>query len=67
MIYKDIDKSRKLVIYSILIKFAFVMVIAYYWFIIGADYVDMPFRIFGILDLVFGLLFLESLRFIRKS
>ena len=66
MIYQDPKSSRKMIIYSSLIKFGFVAVVLYYWFFVGLDYVDMPFRILAGVDLIFGLLFLESLKFAKK-
>jgi len=66
MIYQDVEHSRKMVIYATLIKFAFVGVVAYYWLFMGPSYVDMPFRVLAGADLIFGLLFLESLKFIKK-
>jgi len=66
MVYQDPKNSRKMIIYASLIKFGFVAVVLYYWFFMGAEYVDMPFRILGGADLIFGLLFLESLKFAKK-
>ena len=66
MIYQDQKSSRKMIIYSSLIKFGFVAVVLYYWFFMGVEYVDMPFRILAGVDLIFGLLFLESLKFAKK-
>ena len=62
MIYKNPEKSRNMILYAILIKFAFVAVVLYYWLFVGAEYVDVPFRIIAGIDLVFGLLFLNSLK-----
>ena len=66
MIYQNPIESRKMIIYSSLIKFGFVAVVLYYWFFMGAQYVDMPFRILGGVDLIFGLLFLQALKFAKK-
>jgi hypothetical protein len=66
MIYRDIDNSRKAVIFSIFVKFAFFSVVMYYWLFVGSNYVDAPFRIFAFIDLIFGILFIESLKFIKK-
>jgi len=66
MIYQNPRESRKMIIYSSLIKFGFVAVVLYYWLFVGAEYVDMPFRILGAIDLVFGLLFLQALKFAKK-
>src|SRR3989344_4083041 len=66
MISQDPKNNRKMIIYSSLIKFGFATVVFYYWFFFGPRYVDVPFRFFGAIDLVFGLLFLESLKFAKK-
>lgn len=66
IIYSDIEHSRKLVIYVTIVKFAFVGVVLYYWLFMGPEYVDVPFRIFAGLDFIFALLFIESLRYIKK-
>jgi len=66
MVYQDPKNSRKMIIYASLIKFGFVAIILYYWLFMGAEYVDMPFRILGGADLIFGLLFLESLKFAKR-
>jgi hypothetical protein len=66
MIYKNLETSRKPIIYVTLVKFAFAVMVLYYWLFIGAEYVDMPFRILAFVDLIFGILFLESLRFVKK-
>ncbi len=62
MIYKNPEKSKGMIVYAILIKFAFVAVVLYYWLFVGSEYVDVPFRIIAGIDLVFGLLFLNSLK-----
>jgi len=67
MIYKDLKNSRNMVIYATLIKFGFFGVVFTYYLFIGSQYVDIPFRILGGVDLVFGLLFLESLRFVKNQ
>jgi len=66
MIYSDLNNSRRMIIYSILIKFGYVSTVLYYYFLVGKDYVDAPFLIFAGFDLVFAILFLESLRFVRN-
>lgn len=66
MIYKDPKNSRGMIIYASLIKFGFAIVVLYYWLFVGADYVDMPFRLLAGADLIFGLLFLESLKFAKR-
>lgn len=66
MIYQDPKNSRKMIIYSSLIKFGFVAVVLYYWLFVNPEYVDLPFRILAGIDLIFGLLFLESLKFAKK-
>jgi hypothetical protein len=66
MIYLDPKTSRKLIIYSILVKFAYIGTVLYYYFIVGPNYVDAPFLIFVVFDFVFALLFIESLRKIKK-
>jgi len=66
MIYYDLKNSRRMIIYSTLIKFGYVGTVLFYYFIVGKDYVDAPFLIFAVFDFVFAILFLESLRFIRK-
>jgi hypothetical protein len=66
MIYLDIKNSRKLIIIAILIKLAYTGTVLFYYLIVGADYVDFPFRIFALFDLIFALLFLESLNQIKN-
>jgi len=65
MIYFDLENSRKMIIYSVLIKFGYVGTVIYYFFVVGKDYVDAPFLIFAVFDFVFAILFLESLRFVK--
>jgi hypothetical protein len=66
MIYQDPKNSRKMIVYASLIKFGFVAVVLYYWLFVGAEYVDLPFKILGGVDLIFGILFLNSLKFAKK-
>lgn len=66
MIHQDPKNNRKMITYASLVKFGFVIVVLYYWLFIGADYVDMPYRILAGTDLIFGILFLESLKFAKK-
>jgi hypothetical protein len=66
MISKDPKNSRNMIIYASLIKFGFVIIVLYYWLFMGIEYVDIPFRIFAGMDLIFGLLFLQSLKFAKK-
>ena len=67
MIYKNPENNRIAIVYAILVKFAFVAVVLYYWLIIGPGYVDVPFRIIAGIDLIFAFLFLNSLKIARKS
>jgi len=67
MIYLNLDGSRRLVIYAILVKFAYIGTVLYYYFLVGSDYVDTPFLIFAIFDFIFALLFIKSLKVIIKS
>ena len=62
MIHKNPENNRIAIVYAILIKFAFVVVVLYYWLLVGSGYVDVPFRIIAGIDLVFGFLFLNSLK-----
>ena len=62
IIYKNPEKSKNMILYAILIKFAFVAVVLYYWLIVGPEYVDVPFRIIAGIDLVFAFLFWGSLK-----
>ncbi len=66
MIYYDLNNSRRMIIYSVLIKFGYVSTVLYYYFLVGKDYVDAPFLIFAGFDFIFAILFLESLKFVRK-
>ena len=66
MIYKDIKNSRNMVIYASLVKFGFFGVVVFHYFFTGSRFIDLPFRILAGADLIFGILFLESLRFIKK-
>lgn len=66
MISKNLKNSRNMVIYAALVKFGFFGVIFFHYFYTGSQYVDLPFRILGGVDFIFGILFLESLRFIKK-
>jgi hypothetical protein len=66
MIYLDLENAKKLVILAILIKFSYVGTVFFYYLLVGADYVDLPYRIFAIFDLIFAGLFIESLREIKK-
>jgi hypothetical protein len=66
MIYQDPKNSRKMIIYASLIKFGFSIVVLYYLLFVGTEYIDVPFMILGVIDLIFGLLFLESLNFAKK-
>ena len=66
MIYKDLNNSRKIVIYAIFVKFAFAGTVLYYYLTLGSYYVGTPFLIFGAVDFIWALLFIESLRFIKK-
>jgi len=65
MIYKDLDNSKKLIRYAVFVKLASTSIIYYYWFL-NSLFVDIPFRILGTIDLLFALLFLESLRYLKK-
>ena len=65
MISKNPRNSKNEIIYALLVKFGFVAVVLYYWIFMGADYVDMPFRILAGIDLILGGLFLESLKFVK--
>jgi len=66
MVYSDIENSKKLVIYAIMIKFAYVGTVLYYYLVVGKSFVDTPFLIFAVFDFIFAILFIESLRFIRR-
>lgn len=66
MISHNLEGSRRLVIYSILVKFSYVTTVFYYYVFVGSDYVDPPFILFAVFDAIFALLFIESLRFIKK-
>ncbi len=66
MIYLNLNGSRRLVIYAILVKFAYVGTVLYYYLLVGPAYVDAPFLIFAGFDFIFALLFIESLKFIKK-
>lgn len=66
MIYLDLNYARRMVIYSILIKFGYISTVLYYYFVVGKDYVDMPFLLFAGFDLIFAVLFIESLNFIKE-
>jgi hypothetical protein len=66
MIYLNLEGSRRLVIYGIMVKFAYIGTVLYYYLLVGSDYVDLPFRLFALFDLIFAVLFIESLRFIKK-
>ena len=66
MIHKNPENNRITIIYAILVKFAFVAVVLYYWLIIGSNYVDIPFRIIAGIDLIFALLFLKSLKIAKN-
>jgi len=66
MIYLNLSGSRRLIIYAVLVKFAYVGTIIYYFLLVGSSYVDMPFRIFAVFDFVFAVLFIESLRYIKE-
>ncbi len=65
MIYSDLEHSRKLVIYAIMIKFAYIGTVLYYYLFIGKDYVDFPFILFAGFDIIFTLLFIESLKYLQ--
>ncbi len=65
MIYLKLEGSRRLILYAIFIKFAYIGTVLYYYLFVGTDYVDAPFLIFAGLDFIFALLFIESLREIR--
>ena len=66
MIYLKPEGSRRLVIYAILFKFAYIGTVLYYYLLVGQSYVDAPFLIFAGFDAIFALLFMESLKFIRN-
>ena len=66
MIYRNLEGSRRLVIYAILVKFAYVGTVLYYYLLVGPTYVDPPFIWFAGFDLIFAGLFMESLRYIKK-
>ena len=67
MIHKNPENNRITIVYAILIKFAFVAVVLYYWLFVGPEYVDIPFRIIAGIDLIFAFLFLNSLKIARKK
>ena len=66
MIYQNLSGSRRLIIYAILVKFAYIGTVLYYYLFVGSSYVDMPFLIFAGFDFVFAILFIESLKYIRE-
>jgi hypothetical protein len=66
MIYTNLDGSRRLIIYAILVKFAYVGTVLYYYLLVGSSYVDMPFLIFAGFDLIFAVLFIQSLKYIKN-
>ncbi|MBT3405292.1 hypothetical protein HN832_04930 [archaeon] len=66
MIYFDLENAKKLIILAILIKLSYIGTVVFYYLLVGADYVDMPYRIFAFLDLAFAILFFESLRYIKR-
>ncbi|MCX6717699.1 MAG: hypothetical protein NTU76_03430 [Candidatus Taylorbacteria bacterium] len=66
MIFLKIEGSRRLVLYSIGVKFIYIGTVIYYYLLVGHDYVDLPFIIFAGLDFIFACLFIESLRFIKE-
>jgi len=65
LIYLDIEKARKLIIIAILIKLSYVGTVLFYYFTVGSDYVDLPFRIFAVFDFIFAVLFFNSLKNIK--
>src|SRR3989338_785018 len=67
MIHRNPENNRIAIVYAILIKFAFVAVVLYYWLFVGPEYVDIPFRIIAGIDLIFAFLFLNSLKIARKK
>jgi hypothetical protein len=66
MIYLNLEGSRRMVIFAILVKFSYVYTVLHFYFLVGKEYVDAPFLLFAVFDLIFALLFIESLRFIKK-
>lgn len=65
LIFLKPEGNRNMVIYAILFKIGYIGVIGYYLVTRGTDFVEWPFILFGVLDSIFALLFLESLRFIK--
>lgn len=66
MISFNIKNTRRMIFYSIFIKFSYVATVVYYYLLVGKEYVDFPFRLFAYFDFIFALLFLESLRYIKN-
>lgn len=66
MIYLDLKNSRRMILYAIFFKFSYIATVIYYYVVVGKAYVDFPFRLFAFFDLIFALLFLESLRNIKN-
>ncbi len=66
MIFLNLKGSRRLILYSIFVKFAYVGTVLYYYLLVGPTYVDSPFLIFAGFDFIFALLFMESLKFIKR-
>jgi hypothetical protein len=66
LIYLKPEGSRRMVIYSILMKIGYSSVVLYYLVTRGFDFVEWPFLMFAGLDILFALLFAESLRFIKE-
>ncbi|MBN1539293.1 MAG: hypothetical protein JW939_04045 [Candidatus Thermoplasmatota archaeon] len=57
--------SFRMVIYSVCMKIGYAAVVLYYLVTRGADFVEWPFLVFAAVDMVFAVLFIESLRFVR--
>ncbi len=66
MIYWKPEGSRRMVFYAIFFKVGYIGVTAYYLITRGTDFVEWPFMAFAGCDLIFALLFAESLRFIKE-
>lgn len=66
LIFLKPEGSKRMVIYSVLMKIGYTGVVVYYLITRGFDFVEWPFLLFGGLDILFALLFLESLRFIKE-
>ena len=66
-IYRDLDNSRRLVQYAIMFKFSYISVVLFYFITRGSDFVETFFLVFVGFDMIFAILFIESLGYIKKG